>query len=510
MSEVNNLDNKRIAKNTLFLYFRMLLIMGVSLFTSRIVLKALGVDDYGIYNLVGGFVTIFAIISNTLVVAMQRFFNIALAKQDNERFSDVFIMSMNILLLMSLLIILISETVGIWFVNTQLNIKNDRMYAAYWVFQFSIITFIINILRTPYNAAIIAYEKMSFYAYVSIFEVLLQLFIAYVLLIYSKDRLIMYSILFFVTNLIINYLYKYFCNKKLNVCKYKLKWNKDLFKELMGFTGWSLLGQSGYIIRAQGDSFLVNRFYSVTVNAAMGVNSQVNKAVTSFVKNFQLAFAPQVIKSYAANEMNEHYKLLFRSSKFSAYLLIILSLPIIFNIDFILNIWLEKVPIYTSQFVIIGLSSSLILAMSGPLASSINATGKIRNYQIFLMIINILGLITSFFLLKCGHKPYIVSIVNFIVQSIIFISRIFFMKKLVDLDVKKFLIEVVFPVVLVILLSLIFPYLTHNYFKNFWGVLFICIVIAIVTSLIIYIFGLKKEERRFIISYVKKFINKFK
>lgn len=507
MSLVNNL---RIAKNTMLLYIRMLLIMGVSLFTSRVILQAIGVEDFGIYNLIGGFVTVFSIVSNTLVIAMQRYFNVALGKKNYKQFSDIFIMSMNILFIIIVFIIIISETAGIWFINTHLNIPSERMRAANWVYQFSILTFITNLIRTPYNAAIISEEKMAFYAYVSILEAFLRLVVAYLLMLNNNDRLILYAILYFAANILITYIYKLYCNKKLNSCHFRLMWKKDLFKELLSFTGWSLVGQAGYIARSQGDSFFVNKFYSVAVNAAMGVNSQVTGAITSFVNNFQTAFRPQITKSYAANEMDEHFKLLFRASKFSFYLMIILSVPVIFNIDFILNIWLVEVPIYTSIFIILGLTSQMILAISSPFAASILATGKIKGYQITLLILNIAGVVISYLFLRAGYAPYFVAYINIIVQALILVSRMYFMHSLMKFNVSLYIRNVLLPALLIGGLSLVFPYFTNHYFNTFLGVLFIATMDILTMIIIIYLFGIDKSERVMIRNSIKKITNKLR
>lgn len=507
MSTINNI---RIAKNTMLLYIRMLLIMGVSLFTSRVILQALGVEDYGIYNLIGGFVTIFSIVSNTLVIAMQRYFNVALGQKDNERFSDIFIMSMNILFIIFIFIIIVSETAGIWFINTQLNIASERIQAANWVFQFSVLTFIINLLRTPYNAAIIAHEKMAFYAYVSVFDVALRLGIVYLLLLFKSDRLILYAILYFVANILITYIYKLYCNKRLNSCHFRLMWKKDLFKELLSFTGWSLVGQTGYIIRGQGDSFFVNKFYSVTVNAAMGINSQVTGAITSFVNSFQTAFNPQITKSYASNEMKEHFDLLFRASKFSFYLIILLSIPIIFNIDYILNLWLVEVPVYTSIFITLSLFAQMIYAISAPFATSIIATGHIKGYQASLLFLNIIGIIFSFLFLRAGYAPYFVSYINIGVQLFILVSRMYFMHLLMKFNVVKYIQKVIFPILMVGSISFLFPYFTNHYFNTFWAMVMITFANVFFSIIVIYGVGLDKSEKLFVKTSINKFINKFR
>ena len=503
------INNKRIAKNTVLLYLRMLLLMGVTLYTSRIILQALGIADYGIYNLIGGFVTLFAIVTNTLVIATQRFLNFALGVDDNKRFDNIFIMSINIMFLISILIILLSETIGVWFIYNYLNIPDDRIIAAIWVFRFSVYTFVINLLRTPYNAAIISFEKMAFYAYISILEVILKLLVVYLLLWTDDDRLILYAILYFIINVLVTLGYKFYCNQKLKKCNYKFLWDKALFKELLSFTGWSLFGQAGYVLRGQGDSFLVNRFYSVAVNAAMGVNSQVTGAITLFVSNFQTAFRPQLIKSYASNQMEGHLQLLFRSSKFSYFLLLVLVLPIIFNIEFILNIWLVKVPNYTSSFIILGLISQLILALSAPFATSILATGKIKNYQVFLFIVNVGGLIVSYIFFKIGYAPYLVSFVNIAVQLLILIFRIVFVNVLIEsFKIKDYLYKVVVPAVSVTILSILLPFFTNKIIDSVLEIVVYSAINVIFSIFVIYSFGLSKNEKEFFHKMINKLLFK--
>lgn len=492
------INNQKIAKNTLFLYIRMFLILGVSLYTSRILLKALGIEDYGIYNLIAGFITLFVVVTNSLVDAVQRYFNFALGEKNDDRFSRVFVMSMNILFLLAILIIIITETLGVWFINTQLNIPSDRLYAANWVFQLAILTFITSILRTPYNAAIISHEKMSFYAYVSIIDVFMKLSIAFLITSYNSDKLIFYSVLLLITNLITTIIYKIYTNKKLDICKYIFVWDKNLFKELFSFSSWSLIGQTGYILRTQGDSFLVNRFYSVAVNAAMGINGQVLSAAGLFVNNFQAAFNPQLTKSYAANEIEEHVSLLFRGSKFSYFLMLILSLPIMFNIDLILEIWLVEVPEYTALFCIYGLISNLVISMSAPLGTSILATGKIKKYQMSLLLINISGIALSFIALQSGFKPYIVAIVNIIVQIYILLFRLYFVRKGVEFEMSNYLKNIIYPVFFVTSLSTILPYYSRSFSSDLFSLVLIFVINTLITSLIVYLIGLSKNEKIFV------------
>lgn len=500
-------DNKRIAKNTMLLYIRMLLIMGVSLYTSRVILNVLGVDDYGIYHLIAGFVTLFSFISNALVSAMQRYFNVALGQRNRERYSNVFSMSINILLVFSLLIFILGETVGLWFVNEKLNISSDRIIATNWVYQFSLLTFIANTLRTPFHASVIAHERMSFFAYISIGEVLIRLGIVFLLVCFGGDRLITYGILYFISIVLINVIYMVYCHIKFDECRYLRVWNSGLFKELVSFSGWTLLGQSAVIANGQGTSIFINQFYSVAVNAAMGISNQVTSAVDQFVTNFQTAFNPQITKTYAANELDNHHKLLLRSSKFSFFLLWVLVLPIIFNIDYILELWLVEVPTYSNYFCILVLISYLFAAISSPFTTSIFAAGNIKKYQITLSIVFITGLLINYFALYHKYEPYIVSAVGILVQIAMLVIRLYYAKQYSYINISKFLSSVILPISIVACITVIIPYYTSHFVQTFWNLLLVTIVDLVSTIMAIFIVGFNREEKKAIISFIKEKIN---
>ena len=317
-------NNKHIAKNTLMLYFRMILTMLVSLYTSRIVLNTLGVEDYGIYNIVGGVVILFSFFNNAMSNATQRFLSFELGQNNSVQLKRTFSMIINVHIGIAFLIFLLAETVGLWFLNTHINIPTERMKAANWVYQFSIFTFLINIIRVPYHATIVAYEKMSFYAYLSIIEVLLKLGVVFLIQISPLDKLIFYGFLIFVVSVLILLVYKIYCNKNFDAANYNFFWDTKLFKTLISFSGWSLFGSAANVSSKQGTDILLNIFYGVMVNAAMGIANQVNNAVNGFVQNFQTAFKPQIVKSYAANETDYLIRLIFQTSKFSFFYFIVL------------------------------------------------------------------------------------------------------------------------------------------------------------------------------------------
>lgn len=503
------INSKKIAKNTLLLYVRMLLILGVSLYTSRVILEILGVDDFGIYNLIAGFVTFLAFISNSLVSAMQRFYNVALGEKDTKRYQEVFSMSINILVIFSLLILILGETLGLWFVYNHLNIPSNRFEAAIWVYHISLLTFIANTLRTPYHASIIAHERMSFYAYISLFEVFLRLGLIFLLTIIPGDHLVVYSITYLAVILLVNIIYILYCKNSFSVCKYKFKKDRNIFKELLSFSSWTLLGQASVVVKNQGEAILINRFFSVAANAAMGVAVQVAGALEMFVSNFQTAFKPQLIQTYAAKDFETHYSLLYKSSKYSYFLLLIMFIPLVSNIDFILNLWLVDVPLYTNYFIVYILISYLFNALSNPLMVSIFASGKIREYQILFVTFFLAGLILIYFVLKLGAEPYSVSVVAIVIQVLLLFSRLYYAKKYIKISYTRFTKEVIIPSLLVT----IFSFITMipnclNVADNILDLIISVLIDSIFVGVLVLLMGLSQTERKQVINLIKNRIRK--
>lgn len=497
-------DTKKIAKNTMMLYIRMLLIMVVTLYTSRVILKVLGIDDYGIYNLIAGFVTFLVFISNSLVSAMQRYFNVALGQNKPDRYKEVFSMSLNILFLFSVLIIVLGETVGLWFVHNYLNIPEERFTAAMWVYQISLLTFVANTLRTPFHASIIAHERMSFYAYISIIEVILRLAMVFMLVWIPFDHLIMYALLYLGVIIGVDLMYMAYCVRKFDVCHYIFKKDLKLFKELIGFSGWSLLGQSTVVVKNQGEAIFINRLFSVAANAALGIAGQVTNAIEMFVSNFQTAFTPQLTQTYAAGSIEEHHKLLFRSAKFSYYLLLVMLLPVCLNIDTILALWLEEVPEYTSYFVTFILISYLFNALSTPFYTSILASGNIKYYQITLGVTFALGLALIYIILRLEMPPYSVSIVAILIQIVLLVVRLYFCKKYVDISIRRFMNDVILPISLCTILSIIISS-TLNLLSNGSIASLVSLIIEVIAILgVVILVGISRNERDFMLSIVLK------
>lgn len=498
-----SVNNKRIAKNTLLLYVRMLFIMGVSLYTSRVVLNTLGVEDYGIYNVVGGVVAMFGFINGAMSSATQRFITFALGKGDMDNLQKVFSTTLQIHALIATIILILGETVGLWFMYTQMQIPADRMDAAFWVLQCSIMSAIVMIVSVPYNADIIAREKMSAFAYISILEAVLKLAIVFLLLVFTQDKLVLYSALVLCVQLFIRFCYGRYCNKHFPESKYRHVWDKRLFKEMTGFAGWSMFGNLSAVLYGQGLNMLLNVFFGPVVNAARAVAVQVQSVMQQFVSNFQMALNPQITKTYAKGEMDEMHQLMFRSARFSFYLLFLLSLPVLFETDFILTIWLKTVPDNTVTFLRIIICTSLIYTLANPMIVANQATGKVRKYQAVCGSILLLILPVSYVCLKLGCPAYSVFIVHFCMEALTQLARIIMLRPLIGVKIKDFFKHIYARVFIVIVLSSIAP-ATVYYNMNDTVLRFFVLSVACLlsVSIVVYSVGLSQSERTFVKSKV--------
>lgn len=500
-------NNRLIAKNTLFLYIRMFVTMLTSLFTSRIVLNILGETDFGIYNIIGGIVVLFSFLNSALLSATQRYLNFYLGKNDIETTHKVFCMSMNSYIILSIVSIFIGETLGLWFVNTQLNIPDSRMVAANWVYQFTLITFVINLIRVPYNATIIAYERMNFYAYLSLAEVVLKLLVVYLLYITTLDKLVVYSALYMLVPLFVTWIYKIYCNRHFDVSRYVKIWDGKMFRDLFSFSGWSLFGSLANLFANQGLNILVNIFHGVVLNSALGIANQISTAISGFIYNFQVAFNPQIVKNYAANEFVQLYNLIFRASKFSYFLLLLIALPVILNIDLILSIWLVDVPEYTGIFSQLILVFSLMDALSAPLWLFVQATGTIRNYQILMGTLIFLNFPLIWIVLKLGMPVYYVWIVRILVNVVVSVARCLFIQKHFAFPLKEFCTKVLLPASYVTIIAVPLSFVVRDFFVNDWA----RFIISSIFSLLLMIscmgfIGLEQNERHFIVDTIRRYI----
>lgn len=456
-------NNKRIAKNTLLLYIRMFFIMAVSLFTSRVILKNLGVENFGIYNVVGGVVAMMGILNSAMSTSTTRYLTFELGKGDKERLKQVFSMCFTIYLLLSLAFLFLAETVGLWFLNTQLTIPENRLEAANWVYQFSVISCINTLLSNPYNAVLIAHEKMSVYAYISIAEVVLKLAVVYMLLIINYDRLVVYGALILIMSLLVTMMYRVYCIRHYKESIYRFYWEKPLFKQLLSYSWWNLFGAAAGIVKGQGLNVLLSMFFNPSVNAARGIAYQINTSITNFFTNFYTAVRPQITKYYAQNDLENMFKLVFRSSKFSFFLIFILSLPIIIETPYIVNLWLGQLPEYVVPFTRLIVIISSIDSMATPLMTACHATGKIKLYQSVIGILIICNVPISYCLLRflsCG--PITVFIVSLIISTLALLIRIRIVKYLINnFPVWDYLKSVVLLSLLIAILSAVIPTILH-------------------------------------------------
>lgn len=502
MSDISD-NNKRIAKNTLLLYFRMLLTMAISLYTSRVVLHVLGVEDFGIYNVVGGVVAMFSVISGSLSAAISRFITYELGKGDKEKLVRIFSSSVTIQLGLGLVIIILAEVIGVWFLNEKMSIPENRMYAANWVFQLSILTFVINLISVPYNAAIIAHEKMSAFAYISILEVVAKLIIVYMLLLSPIDKLIFYAILMASVALIIRFVYGFYCKRNFEECTYHFILDKELLKKMFGFAGWNFIGASSAVLRDQGGNIVINLFCGPAVNAARGIAYQVNNAISGFVNNFMTALNPQITKSYAAGEKEYMMTLIYQGARLSFYILLILSLPVIVNAHYILTLWLKIVPEHTTLFVQLVLIFAMSESISNPLITAMLATGKIRNYQIIVGGLQMMNLPISYVLLRYGCIPETVLIVAICISQCCLAARLYMLRGMIGLSVREYLSKVYFNVLAVTVLSAVIPCILSYYLsETLLNFIIICVVSVICTFTVIYFVGCNRKERQFILSKV--------
>lgn len=508
----NQSNNKRIAKNTILLYGRMLLMMVISLYTSRVILNALGVEDYGIYNVVGGVVSMFTILSGSLSAAISRFITFELGTGNIEKLKKVFCTAINVQIILIALITLLLETIGLWFLNCKMVIPAERLVAANWVFQFSVITFAVNLWSVPYNASIIAHERMSAFAYISIFDAVARLAIAFAVIKNPVDRLVFYGLLILIVGVVQRFLYTWYCKKHFEECHYKLMYDKQTTKEMFGLAGWNFIGASSSVLRDQGGNMIINLFCGPAVNAARGVAMSVNTAVTGFVSNFMTAINPQITKSYASGDYDYMFKLIFQGARLSFYILLILALPIIFTAQYLLELWLGIVPEHAANFAILVLIFTMSESLANPLVTVMLATGRIRNYQLIVGGCQLLNLPLSYMSLRMGYPPESVFLIAIGISVLCEMTRLIMLRGMIKLSVRAFLKNVYFDVIVVASIASIPPYITLTYLQldNLSSFIILCIVSIISAIVSIYTIGCNKRDRELIHNAINKIINRIK
>ena len=505
MSETSQ-NNKRIAKNTLLLYVRMLLLMVISLYTSRVVLNALGVDDYGIYNVVGGIVVLLAFLNNAMAGSTQRFLNFEMGTQDSDALRRVFSTSIHIHVIVAFVVLILGETIGLWFLNTHMNIPELRITAANYVYQFSLITCVANFLSVPFNATIIAHERMSAFAYISILEGVLKLSVAIAVYYAPFDKLIFYGSLMLFVGLINNSCYATYAFRHFTECRgVSRRINKDKMREMLSFSGWTIFGNLGYILHTQGIAIIINMFFTVAVNAAQGIANQVNGVVQQFLSNFLLALNPQLVKSYASGDIEAMHKLIIRGCKFAFCLVAFFVVPLVIETPTILKTWLGIVPEYTIIFVRMVLLILLVNSLTGILSTSKGATGNIKIYQITLTTIGAFHLPLVLGAFALGYGPEYSMYVYLVIVIILQILRALFVCNSLHLSKRLLFSEVAVRCSLVLLISSVLPTLLHLYLPvSLITSIIICIAGMLSVTITSLFIALTPHEREVVYSYVGK------
>lgn len=487
----------------------MIVVMLISLYSSRIVLKALGVDDFGLYNVIGGVVALFSFLRSSLTSSTQRFLSFELGKGNGERLKKVFSVSVTTHVLVSLVILLLSESLGLWFLNSKVNIPVGREFAANIIYQLSVFSLLVGMVTVPYNADVISHEKMGFFAIVGIFEAMLKLLFAFLLLVYGEDKLIVYGIFMAILNVLILLSYMVYCQIRFEETKFKFIFEKQLFKEIFSFSSWTILGQMAVITVNYGTSILLNIFYSVAANAAMGIAQQVNGALSGLTSNFQTAFQPQITKSYASRNLSYMNDLIYYSSKISFFLLFIVTFPVIMNIDAILFFWLTSVPQFTNSFCVLFIVASIFNAISAPLWISIFATGRIKAYQIVVSVVFFLDLFFVYGLFVLGFPPVTCMVVKVVINFVVIFVRLYYTSKEVDgftpiLYIKNALLPCFLSAAFTVL-----PVIFASFYINSVGGRIILTIFGLLLSIVIgYLVGLNTKERLMVQKYAYKLFHK--
>ena len=507
MEQSNSSENKRIAKNTMVLYVRMIVMMIISFFTARITLNALGVTDYGINNVVGGLVSMFSLISSSLSASTSRFLTFGLGEGDNEKLKKIFSTSVNIHIILAIIVVLAVESIGVWFLNNKMNIPPERMEAANWVLQCSVVVFAISLFSVPYNSAIIAHEKMTAFAYMTIFDAATRLIIIGGVYFYQGDKLILFALMLMGQTFLRQSIYWIYCRRKFEECTYHWTIDKDLTKSMFSFAGWSFIGCTAVLLKDQGVNVAINLFAGPAINAARGIAIQVNSIMGQFTGGFLAAVSPQITKNYASGNLNRVYDLIFYGSRFSYYLFLFLSIPVLFEIEKVLQIWLGQVPDHTVLFTRLIIVMTLLEFPTYYLITAQSATGKIKNYQIVVGGILMLNLPVSYLLLKMGAFPESTLIACIVIEQLCQVARICFLYRQIQFPVMTFIKKVYLNLLFVTLISLSLPFICYHYMDATWLRLFIVVALALISSAFsIYYVGLSAAERVKMRTYIYKYM----
>ena len=494
----------RVLKNTVSLYFRTIILTIISLFTVRVVLNVLGESDYGVYNVVGGFVTLFSFVSGSLSISSQRYFALHLASDDWNGVSRLFSVNLIIYMIFIGVILFFSQTVGLWFVLNKLNYASSRTLAAIIVYETSIITFLIGVLVSPFLALLIADENLSIYSLISIIEGVLKILVAYLLRISSGDKLIIYAFLVMMASCSVNSFYFIYIKKKYKRLKLVLCKDKTEYKMVFSYLNWNLIGSIASVCKSQGVNIIINIFFDSSINAARGVATQINNAIVSFSQNFMKAVDPLITKAYANKNKDKFLNLINIASKLSFSLLFVVAMPVIFNSNYILTLWLENVPQYTVLFTNLVLIDALVASLTDPILTGVQATGKVRLYQIVIGGLNLLNLPVSYIFLKVMQNPYIPFVVAIVISFAMGFGRMIIFKKVYSFELLSYITNVVLPMSIMSGFSVLFMSLLFENSTNFAELILKVVGSILVNVFFVFVIGLNKNEKNMLLILLRE------
>lgn len=480
----------------------MFLTMAIGLYMARVVLRVLGASDYGLYNVIGGILSMFTMISSALTMGTQRYLSYAIGERDFEKLKRTFSIAFGLHVGASVFIIILAETIGLWFLQTYLNIPEGRENAALWVYQFTIAGFVVNLLQVPFQSCIIAHERMSMYAYMSIYDAIMKLFLIIFIQYIDIDKLILYAFLIFFINFSSILIYNIYCRRHYKECTFEIVLDKKLTKEIASYSAWNLFGGSMSLFTDQGINILLNMFCGTLVNAARGIAMQVNSFVNAFINNFQLAVNPQIIKTYASKEYNQMYRLVANNGRIAVYLYLLVAIPIFIEIDFALKLWLGEFPYYTAIFVQIVLIQGIETPLNAPIGMCVHASGKMKGPSLAVMFL-FLDLPLSYWLLKSGVSPVYV----FVLTAIIYLwrngSNIYFANKYTGIPIQMILRDVYLNSLMGGALMFIVPFfISFNMDEGWMRFITVSFVSLLWSCLVIYKMGLTPSMRSIVINKI--------
>ena len=501
-------NNKRIAKNTIFMSIRMIFVLCLGLYTTKVTLKVLGVDDFGIYNIVCGFVSMFTFLNTSMSNGVQRFLNFELGKNGVDGARKVYVTSLVVQVLLLIIIVLLTEFFGLWYLHNKMVIPSERFVAAQWIFQFSVFSFMLVIMQVPYKAAIMAHEHMNYYAFISVLDAILKLIIVFLIPLADVDRLILYGFLLMLISLL-NFMLAYVYSKIHfeEICIRPL-FDKGLFKSMLSFSGWNIFGTFSNMMREQGLNIVLNLFFGPVVNAARGVAYQISSGLQGFVVNISTAIRPQIVQSYAQGNVVRTINLMHSLSKMSILVLYTVSYPILLEIDYVLDFWLGgDVPDYTASFVVIIVLITFLNNLNSAVSAVVHATGVMRNYQLIGSLINLLSLPFAYYALKIGCNPNSVFWISFVFTIFMQAGSLLILRTIISFSISKYIHQVLLPFIQVVATSFFIPLIPYFYFKTCFLRFAIVIVFAMLSSVMsIYFIGLNKKEKNLINSFLVRFL----